>query len=393
MSRTRAADSTCVECENHIAPHQGPVAPAEFEYLVREIASALVDLGRGQTYTDAAKRVRAQANIGKPGRWRDVVNGQTVAEWMADFVPVVADRHLPTEWPAVLVLDSTPFRWTDPLTATSHFLYSMFAAYGYDKDGRNGRLWKVEVTPNGDGDAWSEFLASLPGKPESIVCDQDPAITNGINKHWGAWAATNLVHYCEHHLGGIAKRAFESDKIPAGDPVRELFRGALKSRERWDAFAAEVNGRPTLSLTASWVKKNDVMLRGQTQGRSRIPPIYANGAVEQALLVFKTALSPRTFTFRNRGRLNLLLVLMVLAHRKVDNVTDYSTDIRAYLDRHNGHPQRTYRDMYDRKADPSGEVRLNSLWSVAAQLAMIEVRTRRAISKTTRSANPNIDGL
>ena len=200
MNRTRATDETCVECENHIAPHQGPVAPAEFEYLVREIAGALVDLGRGQTYTDAAKSVRARANIGKTTKWRDVINGQTVAEWMADFVPAVATLHQPTEWPAVLVLDSSTFHWPDPLTGKTLALYCIFAAYGYDKDGANGRLWKFEAVPTGDGEAWAEFLRSLPVKPESIVCDQDKAIISGINIRWGEWAAVNLVHHCEHHL-------------------------------------------------------------------------------------------------------------------------------------------------------------------------------------------------
>lgn len=55
-----------------------------------------------------------------------------------------------------------------------------------------------------------------------------------------------LVHHCEHHLAQLAKTAFESDRIPAGDPVRELFGGALQSRERWDAFEAEVARRPEL---------------------------------------------------------------------------------------------------------------------------------------------------
>jgi hypothetical protein len=54
---------------------------------------ALVDIGRGQTYTDAAMRVRARANVGKTGERREVINGQTVADWMADFVPAVAARH------------------------------------------------------------------------------------------------------------------------------------------------------------------------------------------------------------------------------------------------------------------------------------------------------------
>src|SRR5665811_833851 len=55
MSRTRALDETCVECENHLEVHEGPVAPSTFEYLVREVATALVSVGRGMSYTDAAK--------------------------------------------------------------------------------------------------------------------------------------------------------------------------------------------------------------------------------------------------------------------------------------------------------------------------------------------------
>lgn len=165
MSRKIAADSTCVECENHIAPHAGPVAPAEGEYLVREIAGALVDLGRGQT----------------------------VADWMADFVPAVAARHEPKQWPAVLVLDATTFHWTDPLTRKSMALFSILAAYGYDRDGKNGRLWKLEAAPSDDTAAWAEFLRSLPGTPESIVCDQAVTIIGGVNEHWGQWAAVNLI--------------------------------------------------------------------------------------------------------------------------------------------------------------------------------------------------------
>ncbi|MES2094253.1 MAG: hypothetical protein V4531_10645 [Actinomycetota bacterium] len=90
-------DATCVEGENHIAVHQGPVALTEFDCLVREIAGALVDVdidfGRGQTYTNAPKWVRARANIGKNSNWSDAINGQTVAEWMAHFVPAVAIRY------------------------------------------------------------------------------------------------------------------------------------------------------------------------------------------------------------------------------------------------------------------------------------------------------------
>ena len=381
MSRTRTEDGICLECENHVHPHQGPQAPAEFEYLVREIAGALVDLDRGSTYTDAAKRVRALANLGKTAKFRDVINGQTVAEWMSDFVPVVSARFAPTEWPPVLVIDSSSFRWTDPVSGDNLQLYTLFAAYGYDRDGKNGRLWKMEVGPAGDSRAWAEFLDSLPGKPESIVCDQDRAILGGIEIQWGQWAATNLVHHCEHHLAERAKAAFNSDKLQPRDLIRELFRGALQSREQWDAFEAEVHSRPELMMTTGWLNKNAVLLRGQITGRDRIPPVYSNSAVEQPLREFTKTLRPRTFAFRNRIRLNNLLALMRLAYLRVDSVAGYSIDIRTYIDAHNGHPQRTYRESYDPKFDSAGTSRLNSLWSAQAQEAMAGARMRKALVK------------
>lgn len=385
VSRTRSSTSTCLECENHVAPHQGPAAPAEFEYLVREIAGALVDVGRGQTYTDAAKRVRARANVGKTGQLREVVNGQTVSEWLADFVPVVAERYRPREWPAVLVLDSISFRWTDHLTGDSRSLYSILAAYGYDKAGKNGRLWKLEASPAEDAEAWAEFLRSLPGKPESIVSDQGPAIIAGINIRWGEWAAQHLVHYCEHHLSERGKATFTSDKLKPDDPARRLFRQALQSSEQWDAFEEEVKSRPQLIMTNRWVTTNGIHIRAQAHGRSRIPPVYSNGAVEQPLRDLRQNLQSRAFAFRNRARLNQLLELMRLANQRVDNAADYATDIRAHLDEHNGHPPRTYRAIYDTKTDESGTVLLNSLWSEPAQLAMIQARMDEAALKLRRS--------
>jgi len=384
MSRTRTKDGLCLECENHVHPHQGPQAPAEFEYLVREIAGALVDLGRGSTYTDAAKRVRALANLGKTTKMRDVVNGQTVAEWMADFVPVVTASSTPTQWPAVLVVDSAPFRWTDPVSGDNLLLYTLFAAYGYDHNGKNGRLWKIAVGPGGDAAAWAEFLASLPGKPESIVCDQDRAILGGIETHWGKYAATHLVHHCEHHLAERAKSAFASDRLDRDDPIQGLFHGALQSLERWDAFAAAVRGRDGLLMTKGWLNKNAILLRGQISGRDKIPPVYSNSAIEQPLREFTKTLRPRAFAFRNRARLNNLLALMRLAYLRADSVPGYSIDIRAYLDKHNGRPERTYRQAYDAQFDDAGTAQLNSLWAVAAQEAMLEARLRKLTAKTAR---------
>lgn len=65
--------------------------------MIGEIAGALVNLGSRSRRTDAAERVRAQAIYGKTVQCHELINGQTVADWIRDFVPVVSQRSKPTE--------------------------------------------------------------------------------------------------------------------------------------------------------------------------------------------------------------------------------------------------------------------------------------------------------
>ena len=105
---------------------------------------------------------------------------------MADFVPVVAAPYAQSRWPEVLVLDSLPFWWRgvgDIKTKTP--LYSILAAYGYDQDGTNSRLWRLEAHPTQTVAAWCEFFSHLPGEPMSIVADEDLAIRGAIVARWG----------------------------------------------------------------------------------------------------------------------------------------------------------------------------------------------------------------
>lgn len=54
-----------------------------------------------------------RANLGKTAGVKAVAKGQTVADCMTDFVPIVAAQYQEAEWPPMLVLDSINFRWTD----------------------------------------------------------------------------------------------------------------------------------------------------------------------------------------------------------------------------------------------------------------------------------------
>ncbi|MET4780549.1 hypothetical protein [Glaciihabitans sp. UYNi722] len=110
--------------------------------------------------------------------------------------------------------------------------------------------------------------------------------------------------------------------------------------------------------------------------------MYSNSAVEQPLRELRLMLRPRAFVFRNRARLNQLLALIRQAYLRVDNVADYATDIRAYLDLHHGHPVRTYRQAYDARTNEAGNTLLASLWSAEAQISMRDARQRRQLAKS-----------
>ena len=369
VSRTRTSIETCVECENHIAAYEGPAAPAQFEYLIREIAGALVDVGRGSTYTDAARRAHMQAMVSTPSKLaHGVKNGQTVAEWMADFVPVVAAPHAQDRWPEVLVLDSLPFWWRGVgQIKTKTPLYSVLAAHGYDRDGKDGRLWRMEAHPTQTVAAWCEFFSHLPGEPLSIVADEDLAIRCAIIAQWGADFWKERYHSCEYHLRAGANLVL--DRLTDPTELRGMFNGALASKDAWDVFEAAVAASGPLSMK-TWVRIHREQISRQTARRDTIPPVYANGALENTLNRVRSIIEDHAFSYRNRARLDLQLELIRLSLLRADNASDYATAIRTHLITHQGHPKRSYREIYDHRNAQDG-TKTNSLWSPAAQLRLL----------------------
>ncbi len=344
---------------------------------MREVAGALVSLGRGMSYTDAAKRVRMTANVGKTGELRQVVGGQTVAEWMSDFVPVIATRHQEAEWPAVLVLDSTRFLWTNTRSGQTYDLFSVLAAYGYDERGENGRLWKLWASPRNDGASWDDFLNLLPGRPRSVVCDRDLGIIGAVQRRWGTGVKTGVaLHLCEYHLIEKGRQALRKDGIGYEHPTWELLHGSLQSRAGWDAFEAAVMTDPQARNGQKWVTHWMKRLRAQTDRRPSIPAVYGNGAIEAPLARVRAVLESRRWTFRNRARMNLLLELVRLADLRADDPTVYATDIRHHLAEQSGRPARTYRAIYDTWGPKNAEHRTYSLWASPAEKAARELRSR-----------------
>lgn len=314
------------------------------QYQVREVAQALVAVGSGATYTDAARRVRSGfwGPAMGPGRRlpTTVEGGQTVADWLNQFGPVVAGPWAETNWPECIVLDSTEFVDTDPRTGQRRQLFAVLAAWGYPPGDSKGRLWRIEARPTDTNADWAEFLAALPGRPVSVVCDRDNAIIGGVQLRWGRGQAAVPYHLCEHHLYENAKEALHRDGVRAfGHPLHQLLNSAFTDQVSWQAFALAARSSGLAEITR-WVDHWDRRMTRQTARRSELPPHYSTGALEPRLRELRGMLERRKWTFRNRTRMNLLLELMRLHLNRLDDPGRFAASIRSHLDANGGDPAR-----------------------------------------------------
>lgn len=333
VSRTRGGGRHCSECDHPLAIDGGPVAPWRNRYLVKEVAGALWAVAGGASYTEAALGVRRRA-WGDDGKDRraatTVVSGQTVADWLDRFGPVVAEPYGEDAWPETVVLDSTRFMYQDSFTGATSQLFCVLAAWGYPAGVRTGRLWRLRAYPLQDASTWARFLAELPGRPGLVVIDRDYGAIGGVQAHWGRGRTAVPIHLCEHHLYENGKDVLAKAGHRAfGDPLRAALAEAFQSREGWERFyrlAVDVGGGPR-----RWAKHWNNRMRTQTRRRSSIPAHYANGAVEAPLAEVKRILSDRRWTFRNQARMNQLLELVRIRYNHAADPADFAATLRREL--------------------------------------------------------------
>lgn len=158
------------------------------------------------------------------------------------------------------------------------------------------------------------------------------------------------------------------ERLADATELRGMFHDALTSKIAWDAFETAVKASGQLSIQ-TWVQIHREQIQRQTARRETIPPVYANGALENTLSRVRAIIEDRSFSYRNRARLDLQLELIRLSLLRADNATDYASAIRTHLITHQGHPKRSYREIYDHENTKDG-TKTNSLWSPAAQLRL-----------------------
>lgn len=297
-------------------------------YTAADVADALVDVARGSSYTDAARRVTAvRAELGGPmAEDAGPTSGRLVAAWVDRFAQGVADALAEQSWPQTVVADSTEFSWTNPRTGERIQLFTVLAVWGYPAGATRGRLWALRAYPRDDADTWSDLLSSLPGTPDLVIYDSDKGIAAAVPRVW----PDATLYLCEHHLYlNAVKRLRDDDQHGWGNTYRTLLARAAQSYTGWSVFRNAVLADPGLPETRAWVTYWDAQLTAQTARRPHLPAHRSTGALDPHLAKVRQVLGPRSWTYRNLQRMNSLLGLVRLSINLRDRTTEWAGIVAA----------------------------------------------------------------
>lgn len=366
LPRQRTVSGDCHECERGYAAHEGPPTPRLYEFSTRDIAVALARVGEGMSYRRAAKAVRERAGrleFGEDGEPILSRHAQLVCDWVEVFAPVVFERFRPQiearfelvrSGDGTLVLDALPFHIRSPDRGPGgERAFSVFSALAATREGAS--LLRLESFHGEQGrcaSEWQRFLGSLPGEPARVVCDVDDDILGTVER---LWPQTDL-YLCEWHLGERL-RVVLYENGHSGSAPAELLEQAFRSLQGWQRFVEEAR-RLRVKQLDQWIGRRSTLVEWQIVRRpgpwaQQRGQAVATGALEQKLKLLRERLGPRAFQFRNRTRLDRLLMLMQLDIDGYANESAYSAAIRDWLLSNGGRPRVARRAIADPHRAPS----------------------------------------
>jgi hypothetical protein len=357
LPREESWREACERCEREVGNHEGPHAPRYYEFVARGIAEALLAVGAGASYRDAAavareraRRVRQAEDAGEPRLSR---HGSLVMDWVEVFAPPVFAPHRPGSWPASgsLLLDDLPFRVREPRTGGHRTAFRVLAAMGYERD--RPKLWRLEARTAKSQADWEAFLGALPGSPPRVVCDADPGLVAAVDARF----PDTELYLCEWHLRHALERLM--GKVRAEEPghrkaIDELLPGtetAFAGPSSWKPFVvrAKAAGMPRVS---AWLDgtgrlvEDQFQMRGPRSARPKDMPL-STSPLEAMLQPIRAAIKPRAYGLKNRERTNRLLMLMQLHANGRDDLDAYVKSIRAWLEANRGRPSVARRAIVD----------------------------------------------
>jgi hypothetical protein len=357
LPREESWTDDCEFCERDVGFHEGPHAARKYQFVARGIAEALVAVGAGSTYREAALVARERAKRlrvdPQTGELRVTRHGSLVMDWVEVFAPVVFERYRPVAWPASgsLLLDDLPFRVSNRATGRQRIAFRVFCAMGY-KGGRP-RLWRLEAYTSKSQPDWEAFLGALPGAPPRVVCDNDSGLTNAVRARF----PEAELYLCEWHLRHALERLMgklRSDEPQHREAIDELLadvEAAFTGPSFWAPFTERCHaaGIPRLSEwlnTTGRIVADQFSRRGPRSSRPADIPLTTS-PLDGLVNPIRASIQPRAYGLKNRERTNRMLTLMQLHANRQDDVRAYVKHIRECLEANQGRPAIARRAVAD----------------------------------------------
>jgi hypothetical protein len=277
LPRRETDRSVCRSCFTQLEPWEGQPGPRTYSFNAREIAQLLVKLAEGSTYRSAAQAVRRLA--GRPeagqrptpaGRW-PLSEGQLAANWVDCFADVVTAEDRPGAWPPIVVLDAMAFQITSGPNAGRRF--HVLGAVGHAARGRPQRVLLFEPAPQKSLADWKAFLELMPGQPEIVVSDMDPAIARAV-----AELFPEAEHrWSEFHLKRSIENALPDRILSDGDhPVTKAFEFAFTAPNNCAALEVAIRDAaasgPRFKGALKWLDRHGPRVLAQARTRTLTGP-------------------------------------------------------------------------------------------------------------------------
>jgi hypothetical protein len=360
LPREESWKDACELCERDVEFHEGPHAARKYQFVARGVAEALVAVGAGSTYRDAAGVARERARRlrvdGETGELRFSRHGSLVMDWVEVFAPVVFQAHRPREWPASgsLLLDDMPFSVRDPDSGRFGIAFRVFAAMGYDA-GRP-RLWRLEAFTTKSQPDWEAFLGALSGAPLRVVCDNDSGLTNAVRARF----PDAELYLCEWHLRHALERLMGKLRAEGGyrEAIDELLpqvEAAFTGPSFWAPFLERAHAA-AIPRVSEWLNSTGRIVeeqfsrRGPRSTRPADTPL-STSPLDAFINPIRASIKPRAYALKNRERTNRML--MQLHANGHDDVHAYIHLIRAWLEANQGRPPVHRRAITDPRRAPS----------------------------------------
>lgn len=370
----------CDICERHYLPHEGPQSARTYSHTARDVASALVALGRGMSYREVSADTR-EVSGREPEKGETSAeyrlylsrlrNGQLCADWTEVFAPVIWEHYrqelvdqyeLLIDGEGTLVLDEIPFKSKGgPGGQGGQVLFWVLGALSATTAPRS-RLQSLQAFYRVDHTrttAWREFLSTFPEAPKRVVCDDDNVIKSVVRELW----PDTEIYSCEWHRAKVitekmkaagmygAGSGSSSDKREAVRKIQEKARAAVRTVDGWDALMPDIHAHGDQDLVRFFARIAEDAFdhfdrRPSTAERQSGGMPVTTGALETKLKKLRDdRIRKRQSVLTNPERLNRLLRLMQLDLDNRATERAYAKIIRDWLNANEGRPTRKQREL------------------------------------------------